>query len=116
MQRKPYVHIQIDGKLYTRHRLVWLFVHGKWAERIDHRNGIHGDDRISNLRLASRSQNSANSRMHKDNKVGLKGVRITQNKRYSAHINLGTFDTPEEAHAAYQRAAIQLHGEFARFS
>lgn len=118
---KGYARICIDYALHYRHRLVWLYVHGEWpTETIDHINGVPGDDRISNLRPASYSQNNANRRAEQK----FKGVsRSKGRQRWAAAIHkdnkriyLGVFGTPEEAHTAYQQAARLLHGEFARFS
>jgi hypothetical protein len=92
---------------------------------IDHINGDRLDNRIENLRTATYSQNSANAKRHSRNTSGLKGAskRFKNGKwtgRWQAsityqrkQINLGYFDTKEEAHAAYLEAARRLQGEFA---
>jgi hypothetical protein len=50
--------IKVDGKSYKAHRLAWLMTHGEWpAEQIDHINGVRTDNRIVNLREASKKQN-----------------------------------------------------------
>jgi hypothetical protein len=118
---KPYSQVWIDGRYYLLHRLAWLYVHGEIPSLfIDHINCDPTDHRIANLRLATNAQNQANQRAHRDNKVGLKGVRRV-GKRYRAVIrhndkplHLGYFATPEEAHAAYCSAASRFFGEFAR--
>ena len=117
-----YLVIKILGRYYAAHRLAWLSVFGEWPkEEIDHVNGDRADNRIANLRGATRSQNNRNTRLRKDNKIGLKGMSARPNGRYQARIRidkktiwLGTFDTPEEANAVYASAAIHYFGEFAR--
>lgn len=88
----------------------------------DHIDGDRLNNRRSNLRVATRSQNSQNCRMHVINTAGQKGVSRTRNGTYQARIvyqgrirHLGTYATPEEAHEAYCKAAVELFGEFARF-
>jgi HNH endonuclease/AP2 domain len=117
-----YIRISIDGRQHLAHRLAWLYVHGRWpAALIDHINGNPADNRIANLREASRSQNQANSGLRLGNRSGLKGISRKPYGTWSAQIfyqgtkhYLGTFATPEEAHAAYREAARRLFGEFAR--
>jgi HNH endonuclease/AP2 domain len=117
-----YIKISIDGRQHLAHRLAWLYVHGRWpAALIDHINGNPADNRIANLREASRSQNQANSGLRLGNRSGLKGISRKPYGTWSAQIfyqgtkhYLGTFATPEEAHAAYREAARRLFGEFAR--
>lgn len=95
---------------------------GEFPEQdVDHINGDPLDNRWDNLRRASKHENLRNCSVHKDNKAGLKGVCVTR-KRPTAQIylngkrtHLGTFDTVEEAHAAYCAAAEKHFGEFARF-
>lgn len=113
--------IAVDGRRYWAHRLVWVHVYGEWpCKEIDHINGNGHDNRLNNLRQATRTENRRNSRLPRNNTTGLKGVH-QKRKSFVAGIGnngkyryLGTFDTPEEAHAAYCKAARELHGEFAR--
>jgi HNH endonuclease/AP2 domain len=118
-----YRQIGVGGKVYLAHRLAWLITHGEWPSvglEIDHINGEKDDNRIVNLRLATKAQNQRNSRK-RSSTTGLRGVRVNKaSKTYSAQIKvnrknhyLGSFQTPEEAHAAYVEAAVRLHGEFA---
>lgn len=118
-----YRKISIDGQQYLAHRLAWFYMHGLWpAHEIDHINGNGSDNRIANLRQATRGENSTNSPAQKSNKIGLRGVHFHRGaKRYRAQIcknlkitHLGYFDTAEDAHAAYLTAAHKLHGEFVR--
>lgn len=106
------------------HRLAWRLYYGEWPPsgmQIDHINGDRGDNRIANLRLATAQQN----RMNEASRTGLpKGVRLWKKGNYArwqARIkkdrkskHLGYFDTIEDAHAAYMRAAHDLFGAFAR--
>jgi hypothetical protein len=111
--------IKIDGVEYRASSLAWLYVYGKYVTDLDHQNRRKADDRIDNLRKATRSQQGANRAAMPSNKFGLKGVcRVgdkfqAQIKKNYKTMYLGLFKTPEEAHAAYREAAQRLHGEFA---
>lgn len=121
--RRPdgYIYIKIDRVLYRASRLVWLYLFGKWPqEHIDHINGNTSDDRLVNLREATRSQNLGNRKLNKNSSTGFKGVSKS-GKRYKAYVNkdgkrhwLGLFDSAAAAAEAYGIAARSLHGEFAR--
>lgn len=118
----------IDGKPYLEHRVAWLWMTGDWPEhQIDHENLDKIDNRWVNLRESTPSQNSMNRSGRA--RSGAKGVYFQSNpakcgsKPWKASImregkahHLGLFETVEEAAAAYQAAAISLHGEFARLA
>jgi hypothetical protein len=110
-----YLSIGLKGRIYYAHRLAWLYVHGEWpVDFIDHINGIRSDNRILNLRECSAAQNSQNL-AKQYNKTRLTGV-VPWKKRFQAkicvdykRINLGSFKTAEEAHAAYLAAKAKYH-------
>lgn len=112
------IKIYVHGFLYLAHRLAWLYVCGKWPSgTIDHKNRDAGDNRFHNLRIATKSQNMANSEVTWGTS-GHRGVYRQKNtKLWRARIggvSLGYFDTKEAASAAYDAKAIELYGEFAR--
>lgn len=91
------------------------------AQCVDHRNGDGLDNRRANLRAATFADNARNARLRKDNTSGFKGVK-RNGSRWNGQIrvggkrlHLGSFATPEEAHAAYRLAAVQHFGDFANF-
>jgi hypothetical protein len=87
---------------------------------VDHKNHNGLDNRRANLRLATRTQNLGNLQMRSTNTSGYKGVswdeasgqwraQITEDGK---RVNLGRYNTPEEAHAAYMEASNRVYGEF----
>ena len=115
--------IYAGGKLCYAHRLAWYAMHGHFpALEIDHINGIRSDNRIINLRTATRAQNAANVPRHRDGASGIKGAYYSKRDKYwysavrsrDVHKRLGPFNSADEAHAAYVATAKQLHGEFFR--
>jgi len=89
--------------------------------QIDHINRVKDDNRIENLRLATRSQNEANTGLRRNNSSGFKGVYFfKRTNRWLAkiaydglEIHLGYYDSAEEAAMAYNSAAVKLKGKFA---
>jgi len=113
--------IRIDGRMYKRSRLAWLHMLGEHAPHfVDHKNGIRDDDRWQNLRPASPAENSRNVR--RVNRHGAPGVSYRPGRKnpWRAQIqregkpkSLGSYATKAEASAAYEAAAVKLHGEYA---
>src|SRR6267378_3706505 len=76
--------IGLGRQKYFAHRLAWLYVHGKWPDgELDHINGDASDNRIVNLRPATRSQQNANCPARRTNALGIKGVSLDRG-RYRA--------------------------------
>ena len=112
-----YVRIRLLGRLHMAHRLAWLYMHGDFPpNQLDHKNRVRNDNRISNLRPATRKQNNENTSLQVNNWSSAKGVswhagackwvaQITHNNecRY-----LGLHTTIASASAAYQKAADEL--------
>jgi hypothetical protein len=119
---RGYLQTQLDGHRHLLHRLAWLYVYGVWPpDEIDHINGIPDDNRLTNLRLATRSLQAGNTRLRSNNTSGVKGVCWRpKDRKWWAYItvagrckHLGLFNTKEAAADAYRRAAERTFGDFA---
>ncbi len=104
-----YGQIGLDGRMYRSNRLAVLYMTGQWpAGVVDHRNGDIRNDSWGNLRDVPSHVNQQNMRRARvDNSTGFLGV-IRSGKRFMARIkdsgrlvNLGSFETPQEAHEVY---------------
>ena len=120
-----YVYISVDAQRLLAHRVAWLLMTGAWPpEQIDHINCDRADNRWENLRPASVTENAWNSQAHRDNRSGRKGVYLhKESGLYHAlltvkgrKISLGYFKDLGAAGAAYERAAAEHFGTFARAS
>lgn len=117
-----YISICIDRYPYRAHRLAWAWVTGLWpAEDIDHINGQRSDNRFANLREATHWQNMHNMGARKRKDPSLPTGVTLKHGRYHARIRvdgqvmlLGSYETKDEASAAYQDAAKLYAGDFAR--
>jgi hypothetical protein len=98
------------------HRIVWAMAHGSWPSvTIDHKNGVKTDNRLSNLREATRGEQRQNT-VTKPGRSGFRGVRPNGKGRFQAYIMinrkficLGQFSSPEAAHARYLAAKVVHH-------
>lgn len=117
-----YWHTRIGKQRYSNHRLVFLMHHGYLPKFVDHIDGNRSNNRIENLRSASRQQNNCNAQIRSDNTSGIKGVswhkktgkwtvRVQTNKTRKW---LGLFDDLELAQLVAIEARDKYHKEFAR--
>jgi len=124
LQGHRYRQVTLFRRRWMASRLIWVLMTGEWPpEQIDHRNRDSLDDRWSNLRAATRSQNQGNRGLirgvQRQTTSGYKGVYCSKQqlrKRWIAQIRskyIGCFFTAEEAARAYDIEARKLYGEFA---
>lgn len=108
----------IDKQRIRLHIAAWSIYYGEMPKKnIDHINGIRNDNRICNLRLATKSENGQNTATRKDNKTGRKGVhRRKDTNKFSASIAvdkktlyLGCFDAFDLAVKAREEAELKFH-------
>ena len=121
-KRSGYINMYVDGATYTAARLAWLYMTGHHpAHDMDHINGVTTDNRWCNLRDVPVQINMQNTRRaNKNNVSGLMGVHwradratwTSQLRVDGKSKRLGSFKTPEEAHAAYIKAKRIHHVGF----
>lgn len=127
-KREDSWYLTLDGELFRAHRIAFLMTYGYLPEEVDHKDNNPFNNKIKNLRPATRLENSRNRRMDSTKtSSGYKGVYPGPNKgTWVAQIkpgkdngtgtrvkHLGVFDSPEDAHKAYVKAAKKYHGDFA---
>jgi len=124
-RKRNYLSVQI-GYPNRRHAGVHVLVYESFVGsipkgmEIDHKDRNTRNNTPENLRIATRSQNHANRGIGISNSSGLKGASyFTAKKKWCAQIKkeqkrifIGYFDTKEEAHEAYAKAANELFGEY----
>jgi len=119
-----YREIKFNKTLYKAHRLAYYMYHGIDPSNndIDHedRNGLN--NKINNLRLATRLENGRNRKFQKNNTSGITGVSWHKiRKRWVATIKIngkqkyvGSFFNKEDAIQARKEAEKKYFGEFRR--
>ena len=113
-------YIRIEGHTFMAHRLAWLIVHGEPVPiEIDHIDRDRANNRITNLRAATHSQNGFNVGVRSNNTTGIVGVSLHSGGKFLAKIRhqrqtiyLGLFPTLEEAAEARRSAEARLFGDF----
>lgn len=113
----------IDRNSCSAHRAAWCIHYGEWpSAEVDHIDGDRENNRIENLRMASRRENLQNRRKFKTNKSGYKGVSyVGTTGRWVAYIyhnrvriHLGYHNCVTAAAVAYIKASVKYHGNFRR--
>lgn len=120
-----YYTIMINQHSYPVSVLAWFYMTGEWKKgQIDHKDVNSLNNRWDNLREATSSQNHYNTRVRRDNNLGVKWVSLF-NTKYKTYYRVSIrnhtvryfklFKTLEEAKTNAKEMALSLHGEFARF-
>jgi len=110
-----YRKIGVLGKQYYAHRLVFMYVIGRFPiNQTDHINHDRKDNRLENLREATKQENMMNAPIRKNNSSGVTGVWLRPNSKYTAEImisgkkiTLGTFGCITAASVARKSADIK---------
>jgi hypothetical protein len=117
--RKSRNNFYFNNKKEYLHRFL---INAQVGYEVDHINLNIFDNRKSNLRICTGSENSMNKHKQSNNITGYKGVSYSiSHKKYETRIKagnkkiwLGYFNTPQEAYGAYCEAVKKYHGEFGR--
>lgn len=117
---RGYIKVQINGKQYHEHRIIYFLYYGNWPQAIDHVNQIKHDNRIENLRACTITQNTWNSKKSIKNTSGIKGVcwDKTTNKwkvqiwKNGIKYHIGVYSKIEDAKTAIEEVRLKMHGEF----
>jgi hypothetical protein len=119
ISRAGYMRVGVDGVCYQLHQLVWIYFNGPIPDglSVDHIDMDRTNNHIKNLRLVTSRQQQQNTSARQNNTSGFRGVSWHKHiKKWHSSIcnngkkiNLGLFDTKEEAAAAYRRASRKLH-------
>ena len=119
-----YVQVRVNNKLEYAHRIIWQMHNGDISKdvEIDHVDTNRGNNSLSNLRLATSSNNKWNMNKTSHNKSGFKGVSLHKKtgrfaayyKKFGRKIHIGYFKTGIEAHNAYISAVTDAFGGYHR--
>ena len=116
-----YISLSVSNKRYLAHRVIFLMHNEYLPEMIDHIDGDRTNNRIENLRAATRAQNGHNFGLSAHNKSGHRNVYWSnKDNRWRVHlrcngkrISCGSFVELDDAIAAANSAREKYHGEFA---
>lgn len=114
-----YVLVWHENKLWRANRLAYFLVTGDLPECVDHKNRNTMDNRFSNLRPATKSENGMNTKLFSSNTSGCKGVSFCkQTQKWRVEIRKGKtrfrkrVDSFEEACLLSDKIRQELHGDF----
>ena len=116
-----YTVIEVNKKNMMAHRLIWMYHYGQVDNFIDHIDSDKNNNKIENLRIATKAQNCWNKKIHPLNTTNCKNVRFRKDSgKYEARITynkkrivLGSFDDLELADLVAKEARNKYHKEFA---
>lgn len=112
--KNGYVYLSLNKKRMLANRVAWAIMTGSFPDsEVDHINRVKSDNRWSNLRVATRSQNAMNQSKRSDSSSGHKGVSWHSRvgkwrasiKANGKHVHLGYYDSAEKAAEKYNEAS-----------
>jgi hypothetical protein len=119
---QQYMNVELDGKAYKLHRLVFMYHHGYFPKRVDHINGDRFNNRVENLREVTASQNAQNGKFRISNTSGYKNVSFEKrNEKWRVMLRVngvnksfGYYKDIELAGLVAAEARDKFCGQFAR--
>jgi hypothetical protein len=97
-KKDGYHYVHFNYRTELAHRLAWKIMTGEDPVEVDHIDGNRSNNKWSNLRNGTRSDNLRNLALRRNNKSGHHGVYFSKNQqKWIANITIGTFDSKEEA-------------------
>ena len=120
---KGYIHVKIKAKAYKAHRLVFLYHNGYLPECVDHIDGDKTNNKIENLRAATKEENCHNQKIRSTNKSGYKGVKWVEHcKKWQVEVcknykqlRFGMYEDLELAGLVAIEATELIHGRFSAY-
>jgi hypothetical protein len=121
---KGYIHVKIKAKAFKAHRLVFLYHHGYLPECVDHIDGDKTNNKIENLRAATKEENCRNQKIRSTNKSGYKGVKWVEHcKKWQVEVcknykqlRFGMYEDLELAGLVAIEATELIHGRFSAYN
>lgn len=117
-----YLLASVKGKTFLQHRLAWFLYYGEWPyDQVDHIDGDRKNNKLTNLRLASKKENMWNSKGKPNKTSEYKGVSWDRvRNKWAVYIkydnkvkNVGRFNNEVEAALTYDKWAREKFGKFA---
>jgi hypothetical protein len=113
------------GKVWLAHRVIWEAFNGEIPDgfQINHIDGNKANNRIENLRAATKEENCQNQKVRSTNTSGCKGVKWNSvSKKWQVgicknykNIHLGMYEDLELASLVAMEATELIHGRFSAY-
>jgi hypothetical protein len=118
---KGYRRIRVQNQLHMAHRLIWAYHYDTVPAWIDHVDEDKLNNRVENLRAATKEQNGYNISRRKNNRSGVKGMYwSTRDKKWVCELSVnkkicrvGYFDDFDLAELVISEARALYHGPYA---